>query len=259
MSISLHRRHFIIGIVVAGLSGPRFLHAASNNQWGDLVGRLIFDGQPPERKRLVVEKAAQKYDIRDESLMVDSRGGLANVYLYLHSRKKPICPELVESVPKQVVLDNRDYIFKPHCMKIWSDRQEFLIINSDPVAQNVAYSPIGDAPANIVLPVGAHAIWRFQRKQNIPIPIACNYHPWEIAYILPRDNPYVDISAADGTFKITKLPVGKLEFQAWHERSSLLNTSDWTQGRFEVTIKPGVNDLGVIKLAPSLFEKNKKS
>jgi hypothetical protein len=262
MSISLHRRHFIAGAILAGLGGPRLVHAAPNDQWGDLTGRLVFDGTPPERKRLLVDKDVDccgKYNIRDESLMVDGHGGLANVYVYLRNRQTTICPKLIESAPKQVLLDNRDCIFKPHCLKIWTDRQELLIVNSDPVAQNVAYSPIGDAPANIVLPVGAQATWRFQRKQNVPIPIACNYHPWEIAYILPRDNPYVDISAIDGTFTIGSLPVGKLEFQVWHERSGPLNTPDWTQGRFEITIRPGINDLGVIKLAPTLFEKSRVS
>jgi hypothetical protein len=106
-----------------------------------------------------------------------------------------------------------------------------------------------------VLPVGGDATWRFRRSQNLPVPIACNYHPWESAYVLPRDNPYVAVSAADGTFRIAKLPVGELEFQAWQERIGYLDTSGWPKGRFAVTIKPGVNDLGTIKLNPSMFEK----
>ena len=187
--------------------------------------------------------------------MVGTGGGLANVYVYLRDRKVDICPDLVQSAPKQVKLDNRDCIFQPHAMAIWLDRQEFYIVNSDPVAQNVAFSPLGDTLANIVLAVGADATWKFHRPQVKPVPIACNYHPWESAYILPRTNPYMAISAPDGTFTIPKLPVGRREFQLWQERVGYLEMPQWIHGRVAVDIHPGTNDLGTIKLPPKMFEK----
>lgn len=257
----LTRRRFLAQTAVAGAlaSGfPAFGSAAPDEaQWGDLKGRFIYDGTPPERKKLKVDKdmdCCGKFDIRDESLMVGSGGGLANVYVYLRTPKVPISPELEAAALKQVVLDNRGCIFQPHCMKIWYPKQSYSIVNSDPVAQNVAFTPLGDVPANIVLPVGGTATYRFSRKQSTPIPIACNYHPWERAYVLPRDNPYVDISAEDGTFGIAKLPVGTWEFQAWHEKVSYLSLPDWPKGRFRFTIKPGTNDLGTIKIAPARLE-----
>lgn len=73
--------------------------------------------------------------------------------------------------------------------------------------------------------------------------------------MLPLDNPYVDISAADGTFCIAKLPVGHWEFQAWHEKVGQLDTPEWPKGRFTATIKPGTKDLGTIKIAPAMFGK----
>jgi hypothetical protein len=178
---------------------------------------------------------------------------LANVYVYLRSAKAPICPDLDAAAARQVVLDNRDCIFRPHCMKIWCTRQEYSIINSDPVAQNVAFAPLGDVPANIVLPVGGRAIYKFRRGQGSPVPIACNYHPWERAYVLPRDNPYVAISAADGTFRIAKLPVGPWQFQTWHEKAEYFNATEWSKGRFRFTIRPGINDLGTVNIAPALL------
>jgi len=242
--------------IAACVGGPTIIRAAEA-KWGDLVGRLVYDGKAPLRKKLKVDKdidCCGKFDIRDESLMVGEDGGLENVYVYVRSRSVDVCPELEEAVEKQVTLDNRDCIFIPHCMKIWYDKQEFYIVNSDPVAQNVTYSPLGDVPANIVIPVGGDATWTFRRAQRIPVPIACNYHPWESAYILPFAGPYVAISQKDGTFKIPQLPVGELEFQVWHERLGYLDTPQWPRGRFETTIKPGVNDLGSIKLTPTLFE-----
>ena len=263
----LTRREFVrrtaaaAGACAGAFAMPAILRGAESDaesgDWGDLVGRFVYDGVAPERKKLVVDKdldCCGKFDIRDESLMVDPSGGLMNVYVYVRTRKVDVCPELEKSIPKQVLLDNRNCIFMPHGMWIWYEKQEFYIVNSDPVAQNVAFSPLGDVPANIVLPVGGDATHRFRRKQNVPVPIRCNYHPWELAFVLPRDNPYVAISQADGTFRIPKLPVGELEFQVWHERTDYLETSAWPKGRFEMEIKPGANDLGTIRLAPALFD-----
>jgi len=244
--------------MAAGLTAPTIVRSAESADWGDLVGKFVYDGKAPERKKLKVDKDVEccgKFDIRDESLMVGDDGGLGNVYVYLRTKDVKVCPELEKAVKAQVVLDNRDCIFIPHCMTIWHSKQEFLTINSDPVGQTVTFTPIGDLPFNKVLPVGGKATYRFNRAQRVPIPINCVYHKWELAYVLPSDNPYVAISKKDGTFSIPKLPAGELEFQVWHERVGYLKTPSWKKGRFEMTIKPGVNDLGTIKLAPSVFEK----
>lgn len=267
MSDSFDRRRFVRGTAAAafgaaaGLPAPTIVRAATG-RWGDLTGRFVYDGKAPPRKKLKVDKDVEccgKFDIRDESLMVGEKGGLGNVYVYARSRKIDVCPELEEQVEKhkRVLLENRDCIFIPHCLKIWYTRQEFYTTNSQPIADNVAFSPLGDVPANIVLPpAGDHvtdATWTFRRKQRIPVKITCNYHPWEVGYILPLDHPYVDITKIDGTFQIPKLPIGELEFQVWQERVGYLSTRHWTRGRFKMAIRPGVNDLGTIKLPPAMF------
>jgi hypothetical protein len=250
----MKRRDFLLRIQFSVFSF-QFLRA-EDTRWGDLVGRFVYDGKAPLRKKLKVDKDLEccgKYDIRDESLLVGSDGGLANVFVYLRSKEVAICPELEHNIPARVTLDNRDCIFQPHCLKVWFTKQAFYTINSDPVAQNVAFEPLGDRQCNAVIPVGGNATYTFSRRQMAPMFIKCNYHPWESAYLLPRDNPYVDISAKDGSFRIAKLPVGNLEFQAWHERPGYLDTPNWPKGRFQTTIKPGTNDVGTIRLPPALF------
>lgn len=266
MNLPISRRRFLAA-TSAAVSVPFFLPAArasAEDRWGDLTGRFVYDGPAPERKKLKVDKDVDccgKYDIRDESLLVDEKGGLSNVFVYCQERRVDICPQLEEEVEKQVLLDNSKCIFIPHCLSIWIPQQELYTINTQPIADNVAFSPFGDRAANLVLPPGtpeepSSATWKFRRAQRVPVKILCNYHPWEIAYILPLDHPYVAISKKDGSFVIPKLPVGKkLRFQAWHERVGYLSTDDWDRGRFEIEIQPGTNDLGTITLAPKMFEK----
>ncbi len=123
------------------------------------------------------------------------------------------------------------------------------------MGQNVAFNPLLDVAANIVLPVSGKATHKFGRAQRVPVPIKCNYHPWESAFILPLDHPYLAITKADGTFQIPKLPVGPIEFQVWQERIGYLSTPAWEKGRFEMEIKPGTNDLGTVEIKPDAFVK----
>jgi hypothetical protein len=258
---AISRRRWLAGAAAAAAAAqfpaPLALCAAEA-KWGDVCGRLVFDGTPPERAKLKVDKDLEccgKFDIRDESLMVGTEGGLQNVFVYVRTPKIAVCPELAEAAAKRVTLDNRDCIFQPHCLTIWCDQQEFYTVNSDPVAQNIAFSPLGDAPANVILPVKGDATYKFARQQSAPVPIACNYHPWESAFILPRDNPYAAITRPDGAFRIARLPVGPLELQFWHERVKQLDTPQWPKGRLSVTVQPGTNDLGTIKIAPASLVK----
>jgi hypothetical protein len=126
MTAPLNRRQFLrraacTGAALAGLHFPAVAQAAAGPPWGDLVGRFLWHGTPPPRRKLKVDRDLDfcgKFDIRDESLRVGPEHGLAGVYVFLRSRAVPICPELVARVPKQVILDNRDCIFKPHCLMI---------------------------------------------------------------------------------------------------------------------------------------------
>jgi hypothetical protein len=263
MTFRFERRRFLQDITSAAgacIAVSRICgeaEAAETGEWGDLEGRLVYDGTAPPRKPLTVDKDVEccgKFDIRDESLMVGQDGGLQNVYVYVRTDVPKIHPDLETSVGPRVTLDNRNCIFIPHCMSIWLSKQEFFSINSDPVPQNIAFSPFNDAAANFVLEVKGSASWKFKTGQRVPVPIACNYHPWERGYILPLAHPYVAITGTDGAFRIPKLPVGELEFQMWQERIGYVNTADWPRGRRKISIKPGRNDLGTLRLPAPLFD-----
>ena len=125
------------------------------------------------------------------------------------------------------------------------------------MAQNVAFSPLGDVPANIVSARGRERQRHLevQRRQNVPVPIACNYHPWESAYILPRDNPYVAISGAGRHVPHRQAAGGQAGVPGLARAGRLPGHARVAQGAVRADDRPGVNDLGTIKLSPGLFEK----
>jgi hypothetical protein len=252
------RRTLLIAALAAAAS---FSGAAHAQQWGDLTGKFVFDGNAPKQEPVNVNKDEQvfgKLGLKDESLLVGPGGGLANVVVYCRTADVMINPDLAANVPPKVVYDNKGGKFTPHVLTLWLGKQTLVLHNSDPVAHNSNLQPLGDTGVNPLLPPNSSQDHTFNRAQSIPAQVGCNIHPWMRGYVLPRPNPYATVSKEDGTFKIEKLPVGQLEFQAWQERMGYVdlpnNKPPMPRGRFTVTIKPGVNDLGVIKVDPKLVK-----
>jgi hypothetical protein len=97
----------------------------------------------------------------------------------------------------------------------------------------------------------------------LPAMVSCNIHPWMRARLLVRRDPYFAISKPDGTFEISKLPAGDLEFVVYHERSGHVEKAElngkkveWPRGSMKVTVKTGqATDLGDVKLPAKQFNK----
>jgi hypothetical protein len=251
------RNVFLLAVVAAWAIG----NAASAQQWGDLTGKFVFDGKAPEPAPANVNKDQEVFgnlNIKDESLLVGPDGGLANVVIYCRTTNVAVNPDLTKNVPPKVVYDNKGGKFVPHILTVWLDKQTLVLHNSDPVGHNSNLQPLGDSPINPILPANSSVDHKFNRPQSIPVPVACNIHPWMKGYVLPRPNPYATVSKEDGTFKIEKLPAGQLEFQVWQERMGYLDLPNakppMPKGRFTFTIKPGTNDLGTIKVDPKLVK-----
>jgi hypothetical protein len=227
-------------------------------EWGDLEGKFVYDGKAPERKKLDTAKDMKccgAFNVLDETLIVDKDGGVANVVIYLKAKvtAKQIHPDLEKGLAEKVLLDNKECRFTPHVSTVWQGKQTLLIHNSDECSHNSNLQPLLDKGVNPLLPPQKEELYKFGKEQNIPQPVSCNLHPWMKGYVLPRSNPYAAVSAADGTFKIEKLPAGEWEFQVWHENPGYLATPEWKQGRFKLKIVAGANKLGkdgVVKLTP---------
>lgn len=238
---------------------------SSAAEWGDLKGRFVYDGEPPQPKPIMVTKDVEHFgnlNLVDESLVVGPDGGVANVIVYVRTPRVEVHPDYEASAGDEVVLDNHGGRFEPRIVPIRLS-QTLLVKNSDPCPHNSNIQPLGDVGVNPLLPAAGTIEHKFNRAQNIPVPVSCNVHPWMNGYVLPRDNPYAVVSDKDGTFVIEKLPAGtELEFQFWQEKAGYLQEvtvddqpAKWERGRMTMTLAPGENDLGTIKLAPKVFEK----
>jgi hypothetical protein len=227
-------------------------------EWGHLTGRFVYGGTPPTLAPLPtagLDRRTCGDAVPNESLVIDPKArGLANIVIYLRTEGMPVHSSYGPAANGTVVLTHRSCRLVPH-ITLLRTTQTLRTTNNDPIPHNTNMSPPLEYSICPILPP-ADSLRRFQKRQAAPFEVMCNIHPWEKGYVLVRDNPYMAITATDGTFWIKNLPVGTLEFQFWHERTGhLVAKPNWTKGRLTQAIAGGKTvDLGIIQLAPLLFD-----
>jgi hypothetical protein len=255
-----YRMLIVLSFVVASPA----LASEDDMSWGDLKFRFVYDGKSPERAKVDIAHdkfICGKFDVRDESLIVDKDGGLANVLVWLDAKAAApkVHPDYAKSAEAKITLDSRDCRFAPHVLTLRTT-QTLALLNSDPIAHNARFDAMFNDSFNLLLPADRTIDHRLPKPERLPAKINCSIHPWRSAFVLIQDHPYMAVSDSHGQVEMSNLPVGKLSFVVWHERAGYLRTVDqggnrveWPKGRVEMEILPGKNDLGEIKLSPDLF------
>jgi hypothetical protein len=230
--------------------------AASDTRWGNLKGQFVYDGQPPLPVPLAVPAAVLGNNPNpvDESLLVDPKGGIANIVVFVRTKGVQANPRALKDVKAQVELTAKGARFEPHILPLMTT-QTLVVQNAENFQVNPNVTELRGPGINPLLVPGDNARYMYLRPQMMGQPVTCNIHPWYKAYVLALDNPYFAVSRTDGSFEIKGLPLGDIEFQVWHERSGWVATGGWPKGRFRMHINEGDNDLGEIKLAPRLFKR----
>lgn len=229
--------------------------------WGTLRGRFVYDGDPPVAQKANVNKdidVCGKSSLVVEDLLVDPSGGVANIGVWLVSKKVSEHPDYAGVPESVVVLDNKNCRFEPY-LGVVRVGQTLRMRNSDPVTHNVNGGSFRkNTPFNDNLPPESSVDKVFQGEERLGVPLSCGSHGWMKSYLLVKETPYIAVSQKDGTFEISNLPAGEtLEFKTWHAPSGYITEpsvdgkpAKWKRGQFKVMIVEGDNDLGDIKVSP---------
>jgi len=241
---------------------------AQAQEWATLKAKIVYDGPIPTRVKVDSSKDAfcAKLDIVSEAMVVGKGGELANLALIMDPRKSKvdaIHPDLAEPSAEPVVLDNDGCIFKPHVF-VARAGQTVKVKNSDQTGHNAKFDFFSNESRNDLIPVGGSIEFKLESAERASAnPVECNIHPWMKSYIIVRDHPYVGVSGEDGVIEIKNLPAGEVTFRLWHENQDGAidkgevggKAQKWSRGYMEVDLKPGMNDLGTIKIPAAAFNK----
>jgi len=181
---------------------------------GSILGVVKFIGTPPPRESISNQPChAGAAPLKDETVVVNSDGTLANVFVYLAD-----APESDGSDRPAAVLDQVDCRYVPHAVGVQVG-QPLRIRTSDPkTLHNVHLLASANPPLNFGLTdAGAEKTVTFQQPEFIRT--KCDVHPWMTGYVGVFTSPFFAVTAEGrGTFEIPRVPPGKYKLVAWHEQ-----------------------------------------
>ena len=168
---------------------------------------------------------------------------------YKKAKKLKIPAELKKSKKKIVDFVQKGCQFIPHALIIRTD-QTVHVKSEDGCGHNTNAVFINNMGFNKI--IGANSkegiVVNLKVPERYPMPIRCDIHRWMSARWLVLDHPYGTIADEKGKFTSKGLPVGDHEFIVNHESAGNIIR------KYKVTVKEGVNDLGVIEVPVAKFD-----
>lgn len=179
-------------------------------------GKVNFEGMAPKAAK--IQMAADPYcashsvNAMSEEAVVNADNTLQNVIVYVKSGVTGSFP-----TPKDpIVIDQKDCRYTPHVLTMMAS-QPLKIKNSDATLHNIHAWAVANTPFNIGQPVQNMETAKTFDKPEMPLPIRCDVHKWMSSFVGVFNHPYHAVTREAGAYEI-KLPAGKYEIEAWHEK-----------------------------------------
>jgi hypothetical protein len=182
----------------------------------EVMGKVAFEGTAPVPAK--IQMSADPYCASHSQMptseeVVVSDGGLENVIVYV---KSGLPAGVSYPTPTTAVeIDQHDCHYVPHVFTMQVN-QPLKIKNSDMTLHNIHAWAEKNTPFNIGQPVQNMETTKTFDKEEV-VPIRCDVHKWMGAFVGVFNHPYHTISKGGGSYDL-KLPAGKYEIAAWHEK-----------------------------------------
>jgi hypothetical protein len=187
------------------------------NDGGTITGTVKWSGALPKTAAVAINKdtdvcdpqAQKKRDL--ERLVVGTNGGVANTVVFLKDISKGKAMDLPE---EHQFLNQKTCRYEPHVLLVPADGT-LRMKSSDPILHTVHMS--GASDYNLPFPFANQTVSRTMNRSGL-VDLRCNAgHVWMNAEMLVVTHPYYAVTDTDGNFKLTNVPAGEYEIEAWHE------------------------------------------
>jgi len=244
--------------------------AQAQSGYGNLSGQILVSGTVPAPAKSEVNKdqavcLADGNVIFDQSLIVGPNNELQGAFVMLLLKPREVIeihPDLQAPPAEKAVLDNNKCVFVPPTLGVRVG-QTVILKNSDAAGHNCNVASFNNA-INLNIPPNSEVEHKFSKNDKVPSVVKCDIHPWMVAYMLIKEDPYFAVTDAEGKFSIEKIPAGKWSFQFWHSRCGYMKDLKQDgkdlvgrRGEVDFEIKDGETlDLGKLMIeAKALAEK----
>jgi plastocyanin len=179
----------------------------------EVTGRVVVKGKIPVMEDLKRNSDAfcAKKPMKDESVLADKAGNLANVIVRINGL--PATPAPTD----KVTISQDDCMYRPRVAGIVAG-QPLDIRNGDPVLHNVHSYEGARTLFNVAQVPGTPNYEKKFDKNGTLIKLKCDVHQWMTGYVWVQNNSYFAVTDGEGKFTIKDVPAGTWAVEAWHER-----------------------------------------
>ena len=193
---------------------PRAAGPSAAGGTGAVRGTVSLRGEPPVMREIANQPCHPgATPLREETVVADERGGLANVVVFL--REAPAQAAGAGATVQPAVLDQVNCRYVPHVLAIRAG-QTLRVKTSDPAVHNVHTASSANPAQNFGMQAGAKPVdVRFDRPEQITV--KCDVHPWMNAHLHVFDHGFFAVTAEDGSFALNDVPAGEYTLVFRHE------------------------------------------
>jgi plastocyanin len=229
----LQRTHLPVGlvkkvqilVVSAVLLGSCWVSKVYAQASSSIKGVVKFQGSTP--KGTPIDMSVDPYCkkmhpgmVFTEDVVVAAGGALANALVFVSDG---LGDRTFAAPGAPVVLEQKGCNYTPHIVAMQTN-QKLDVVNDDDTTHNIHPLPNNNREWNKTQPHGVPIEESFAREE-VPITVKCNIHPWMRGYIAVFHHPFFAITNKSGEFEIKDLPPGTYTIKVWQEKLGTLTQS----------------------------------
>ena len=221
-----------IGVTAALIGGAAPAFAAG----GTISGTVKYGGTAPQPKKVEITKDKEVCGLKphfDESLIVDSSGGIANAVVIV--KGAPGTPK-----PQEVKFDQKGCDYVPHVLAFPAG-STIDIMNDDGILHNIHTYSTKNPPFNMAQPKFKKEIKQSVAQPEI-IKVNCDAHGWMHGWWYATDTDYFAVTDDKGNYTIKDVPPGNYTIEVWQEKlgtdDQKADVKDGGTSTVDFTLKP---------------------
>ena len=227
-------RAMVLSTSVTLIESASFLSSAH----GMVVGRVVFEGEPPPviRRPVRVDAALCGDEAReDRSLVIDPATRAIRYAVVTLVPKGPV-PGPAPAIARKPAIDQARCDFFPYVTLV-RPGATVDVVNSDAGLHDLHRLEPGGPGSHDPSPPGSHVPLTFHRAGRTRL--VCDLHYWSSAWVIATDAPFAAVTDAKGAFAFRDVPIGAWTLEVWHERL----------GSKQVELKVGANETARTQVA----------